>query len=573
MKILKNYYLKYYKEILIAIIFIIGEALCELQLPGYISNIISKGIAVNNQEIIKDYGIMMMLYTAGSVACAIVVGYFSAKVGAYVARDIRLDLYKKIIDFNYSEYEKFEMSSLVTRCTNDITQVQTFTSAFLRLSMLIPVMSIGGIIKALEYSSSIQSIENLIIIGIGSVLIIMAIGLVIVLPKVRLMQKQVDKINRVSHDALIGMMDIRSFNNEKFEMNRFDTVNKDLSKTTLFVNRIMQVLVPAMTTIMYVLSILVLIVIAKVVEDVAQIANMMAFIQYVMHVIISLTMVALIFFVMPRAAVAFKRIKEILDTQEKDKLDKGITIKDGSIKFEKVSFNFDKKGKDALKEVSFTIENGQKVAIVGATGAGKSSIIRLITKLIRKDSGNIFIGNESIDNISEEEIRDKVSCVMQKSILFKGTIKSNVAYSNQNMSEELIDSALTVSSAKEFVDNMSNSILSEVKQNGSNLSGGQKQRLNIARSVAKDSLIYIFDDSFSALDFKTDLKVRQEIDKFLKDKTIIVIAQRISTIKNADKIIVLDGGEVVDIGSHEKLMESCEKYVQLASSQLEEENE
>lgn len=573
MKLLKNYYLKYYKEIILAIIFLVAEALCELQIPGYIADIISKGIALNDQAVIKECGLMMMLYTGICVVCSVFVTYFASKVGSFVARDLREDLYKKIITFTHQEYEQFEMASLITRCTNDITQVENFTISFLRLAMLVPVMSVGGIIKAIEYSSSIQSIENIIVIGISIIVFIMIAGLVIVLPKVKLMQKQMDKINRVSSDALLGMMDIRALNNEQLEINRFGNANKELKKTSTFVNRIMQVLVPAMTTIMYVLSILVLIVIAKVVEDVSQIANMMAFIQYVMHVIVSFTIVAMVFFVLPRAIVAFRRIKEILNVENKEEESLTNKIENGSIVFKNVSLKFNNDENYALEDISFEIENGEKVAIVGATGSGKSSIIRLITKLVKKSDGNIKIGNVDIEGIKSKDLRQDLSCVMQKSFLFSGTIKSNVAYSNNLLEEIKIKRALDISSASEFVEKLENKLDSDVKQNGANLSGGQKQRLNIARSVAKEALIYIFDDSFSALDFNTDLNIRQHINKYLKDKTVIMVAQRISTIKNADKIIVLDKGKIVNIGKHEELIENCEIYKQIAKSQLVESDE
>ena len=547
---------------------LIGEGLCELQLPGYISDIITYGVAVSNLSAVKEYGLKMIVYTLGSISFAIAVGYFSSSVSSYIARDLREKVYTKTLQMETKDFNRFSTSSLINRCSNDVNQIQSFATTLLRTFMLIPIMGVGGVIKAIKYSGGIKQIENMIAIGIGVIIFVIIAAVLIVIPKVINMQKKVDEVNKISGNQLNGKLVIRALNKQEEEEKRFDNANTQLMKSTLFVNRIMAVMIPAMTTVMYVISILILIIIKNVVEDVSQIANMLAFIQYVLHIIMAFTMIAMVFILMPRSIVATNRIEEVLCVDIKKTNESNNNSISFPIVFDDVSYLYD--NSQALDHVSFQINKGESVGIIGATGSGKTTLVKLIPAVLSLNGGDIYFGKNNQKDIDVDLLRKQVSFVSQKSYLFSGSIRSNVAYSNSTLSDDKVLEAIKAAQIDELL-NDKEGLDKHVSQGGANISGGQKQRLSIARGIAKDAEIYIFDDAFSSLDYKTEKKVRQSIDEKLKDKTKIFISQRILSIKNLDKIIVLDKGKVVGIGNHRQLIESCSLYKQIAQSQFAEE--
>ena len=568
MKNVSKVFLKYWLYILGACLCLIGEGLCELQLPGYISDIITYGVAVSNLSAVKEYGLKMIVYTLGSISFAIAVGYFSSSVSSYIARDLREKVYTKTLQMETKDFNRFSTSSLINRCSNDVNQIQSFATTLLRTFMLIPIMGVGGVIKAIKYSGGIKQIENMIAIGIGVIIFVIIAAVLIVIPKVINMQKKVDEVNKISSNQLNGKLVIRALNKQEEEEKRFDNANTQLMKSTLFVNRIMAVMIPAMTTVMYVISILILIIIKNVVEDVSQIANMLAFIQYVLHIIMAFTMIAMVFILMPRSIVATNRIEEVLCVDIKKTNESNNNSISFPIVFDDVSYSYD--NSQALDHVSFQINKGESVGIIGATGSGKTTLVKLIPAVLSLNGGDIYFGKNNQKDIDVDLLRKQVSFVSQKSYLFSGSIRSNVAYSNSTLSDDKVSEAIKAAQIDELL-NDKEGLYKHVSQGGANISGGQKQRLSIARGIAKDAEIYIFDDAFSSLDYKTEKKVRQSIDEKLKDKTKIFISQRISSIKNLDKIIVLDKGRIVGIGNHKQLMESCSLYKQIAQSQFVEE--
>lgn len=536
------------------------------------SQIVADGIAVGDMQTVYKYGLIMLgVALAGSVS-SICVSYFASKAAAAVSRDLRGDMFYRVSNFANAEFDKFSISSLITRATNDVTQVQTFTVMFLRMVMYAPIMGVGGVIKAIRMSAGMSEMIIVIGVAVATLLALVTVLIITVLPKFEILQKQIDRVNQVAGDELNGLMVIRAFNTQEYEEARFDKANKDLTKTGLFAYRIMALLSPYITLVMFGVSVAVVWIAALLAEDITQVANMMAFIQYAMQIIMSFMMLSLAFVLMPRAAVSTRRISEVLSTpisvvNREHTVDAPV---DGDIVFDKVGYSYGGET-EAIEDISFTVKKGETVAIIGSTGSGKSTVVNLLPRLADVTEGKITIGGVDVRDFDLKKLRAGIGFVPQKNVLFSGTIATNVKYSDPTMSDERMKEAGEIAQAKEFIEGKEDGYDSEIAQGGDNVSGGQKQRIAIARALAKKAPIYVFDDSFSALDFKTDANLRQAIKEKLSGATVIMVAQRVGTIKNADKIIVLDEGRIVGQGTHEELLKNCAVYADIAKSQLSEE--
>ena len=536
------------------------------------SQIVSEGIAVGDMQVVYKYGLIMLgVALAGSVS-SICVSFFASRAAAAVSRDLRNDLFFKVSNFANAEFDKFSISSLITRATNDVTQVQTFTVMFLRMVMYAPIMGVGGVIKAIRMSDGMSAMIIVIGVAVATLLVLVAVLIITVLPKFKVLQKQIDRVNQVAGDELNGLMVIRAFNTQDYEEARFDEANKALTKTGLFANRVMAILSPYITLVMFGVSVAVVWIAALMAEDITQVANMMAFIQYAMQIIMSFMMLSLAFVLLPRAAVSAGRVSEVLSTpisvvNRENTVDAPV---DGDIVFDKVGYSYGGET-EAVRDISFTVKKGETVAIIGSTGSGKSTVVNLLPRLADVTEGSITIGGVDVRDFDLKKLRAGIGFVPQKNILFSGTISTNIKYSDPAMSDERMKEAGEIAQAKEFIEEKESGYDSEIAQGGDNVSGGQKQRIAIARALAKKAQIYVFDDSFSALDFKTDANLRQAIKEKLSGATVIMVAQRVGTIKNADKIIVLDEGRIVGQGTHEELLKNCAVYADIAKSQLSEE--
>ena len=536
------------------------------------SQIVSEGIAVGDMQVVYKYGLIMLgVALAGSVS-SICVSFFASRAAAAVSRDLRNDLFFKVSNFANAEFDKFSISSLITRATNDVTQVQTFTVMFLRMVMYAPIMGVGGVIKAIRMSDGMSAMIIVIGVAVATLLVLVAVLIITVLPKFKVLQKQIDRVNQVAGDELNGLMVIRAFNTQDYEEARFDEANKALTKTGLFAYRVMALLSPYITLVMFGVSVAVVWIAALMAEDITQVANMMAFIQYAMQIIMSFMMLSLAFVLLPRAAVSAGRVSEVLSTpisvvNRENTVDAPV---DGDIVFDKVGYSYGGET-EAVRDISFTVKKGETVAIIGSTGSGKSTVVNLLPRLADVTEGSITIGGVDVRDFDLKKLRAGIGFVPQKNILFSGTISTNIKYSDPAMSDERMKEAGEIAQAKEFIEEKESGYDSEIAQGGDNVSGGQKQRIAIARALAKKAQIYVFDDSFSALDFKTDANLRQAIKEKLSGATVIMVAQRVGTIKNADKIIVLDEGKIVGQGTHEELLKNCAVYADIAKSQLSEE--
>jgi len=515
-------------------------------------------------------GILMLLVSFLSIACTIAVGYLSARTAAGSARDMRKDVFQKVESFSNTEFDKFSTASLITRSTNDITQIQMVVIMMMRMVFYAPIIGVGGVIRALGKSSSMWWIIALaVIVLLGLILIVFSISL----PKFKIMQSLIDRLNLVTRENLSGMMVIRAFNKQEFEENRFDKANKDLTSTSLFVNRIMVTMMPVMMLVMSGLSLLIIWVGAhQVAQSSMQVGDMMAFLQYAMQIVFAFLTLSFMFMILPRASVSGGRIADVLDTE--------LTIKDpqqprqfnqpfvGTIEFHNVSFRYPGAFEDVLHDISFTAQPAQTTAFIGSTGSGKSTIINLIPRFYDITGGSIYVNGTDIREVTQHDLRDKIGYIPQKGMLFSGTIESNLLYADESASNETLKEAIDIAQASEFIFATPEGLNAEISQGGSNVSGGQKQRLAIARALVKKPPIYIFDDSFSSVDFKTDAALRRALKEKTGSSTVLIVTQRVSTIKNADQIIVLDEGRVVGKGKHPDLMEKCQTYREIALSQL-----
>ena len=576
LSVVLRYYLHYALWIVLALGFLTCEAVCELELPSYMSSIISDGIMSSDlTEVLRIGGIMLAIALA-SCCSSIIVSFLASRVGAGMSKDLRADIFDKVLSFSSKEYNAFSVSSLITRSTNDITQIQIFTIMFLRMVMYAPIMGIGGIIKAVNTASGISALGIVVGVALAVVVCTIIVLMLVVLPRFTKIQKQVDEVNRVAREGLTGMMVVRAFNTQKHEEERFEAANMALTKSNLFVNRVMSLLMPLITILMNGVSIATVWVAALFVEDYVAVANMMAFMQYAIQIIMSFMMMSMVFILLPRAVVAMRRVSEVLSTQpsivnpEGKENPEGIRLK-GEIEFRDVAYNYGG-SENAVEHISFTASPGETVAIIGPTGSGKSTVINLIPRLADASEGSVLIDGRDVREYNVDDLRRNIGFVPQKNVLFSGTIASNLRMGDENATDEQLRKAAEIAQAEEFISEKPEGINDPIAQGGTNVSGGQKQRLAIARALVKKAPIYIFDDSFSALDFKTDAALRSALAENMKDSTVIIVAQRVGTIMNADRIIVLDDGRIAGVGTHRELLETCEVYNQIAKSQLSEED-
>ena len=531
------------------------------------------GMDMDNYQInyIIDKGLIMLGIAGAGIIIAIIVGYLIAKLAAKIGYVLRSKVVRKIMSFSSSEFKEFGASSLITRSTIDIEQIKMFFIMLLRIVVFAPIMGIGAFIKVSDNPLNW-------IIGLALIIIFILIGILFgfAMPKFKSMQKLIDKMNLVSREIITGMPVIRTFGTEKHEEERFDKANVKLTKTNLFVNRLMGIMLPSMMLVMNIISILIVWYGAEQIDiGTLQVGTLLAFISYTMQIIMSFLMISLVSVMLPRALVSLKRIKEILKKEVSIvELENPVPFKEdekGVIEFKNVSFKYPDADEAMLKNISFKATPGTTTAFIGSTGSGKSTLINLIPRFFDATSGEVIVDGVNIKEASVVELRNKIGYVPQKGMLFSGTIKSNLMLGNDNLTDSEMLDAARVSQSLEFINEKKDKFDSEISQGGSNVSGGQKQRLSIARAIAKNPEIYIFDDSFSALDFKTDAALRKELFKYAKDATILIVAQRISTIMNADNIIVLNEGEIIGSGTHKELLKSCKIYKEIALSQLKEE--
>ncbi len=534
----------------------------------------SIGIDLNKMQssYIKNTGLKMIGLAALGMVAAIIVVVLSSRIAAAFSRGIREDVFRKVISFSNAEFDKFSTASLITRSTNDIQQVQMLMMMVFRIVLYAPIMGIGGVVKVLKTNSNMTWIIGL---AVGILLMVILCLFQLVMPKFKKLQSMIDNLNLVMREILTGLSVIRAFSTSKHEEERFDEANQRFMKTNLFVNRAMAFMMPIMMFIMNGVAVLIVYKGAYGIDEGSmQVGDMMAFIQYAMQVIMSFLMISMVSIMIPRAAVSGDRINEILQTKssvndpEVSKADE--SNNKGEIIFDKVSFKYEDASEDVLTDISFTAGKGKITAIIGSTGSGKSTLVNLIPRFFDVTDGSITINGVDVRDVSQEELRRKIGYVPQKSVLFSGDIDSNIRFGNEDASSEEVDEAARIAQATEFISEKPDGLETSISQGGSNVSGGQKQRLSIARAIARHPEVYIFDDSFSALDFKTDVALRKELGKVTKESIVFIVAQRISTILHADQIIVLDDGMVAGIGNHSQLMRDCEVYQQIAASQLSE---
>lgn len=574
-----SYYFRYWCLILAAFVLLVTEALCDLQLPDYMKNIVNTLTDLNAADktrTILYYGGIMLGYAAATTVCAVAVGYIAALLGSKASRDLRRDLFDKVSAFSAADVDKFTVSSLITRSTNDVTQIQNFSIMLVRMVMYAPVMAIGGIVKAVRLTADMSYLLWVIVAAVALVLIAIIVLMAIVQPKFIKLQTLIDKLNGVAREGLNGMLVVRAFNAESREEARFDEVNRELTSVNLFTNRVMSALFPIINIAMNGVSVAVVWIASYFAENVTDVASMMAFMSYAVQIIMSFMVIIMVFVLAPRSLVSARRVDEVLNRE--------ISVRDGEnavdlvaprgeLEFDNVSFAYDGAEENAISGVSFRCVPGETTAIIGATGSGKSTIVKLIPRLYDATAGSVKLDGKDVRDYTLRSLREAVAFVPQKNLLFSGTVESNIKLAGEQAADgdERMKKAAEVAQATEFIGARDGGYKSEIAQSGGNVSGGQKQRLAIARALYKKSPVLVFDDSFSALDFKTDAKLRAALKENAADKNVVIVAQRVGTIMNADRIIVLDDGKVVGQGKHSELMKSCAVYADIARSQLSEE--
>lgn len=522
------------------------------------------------QNYIMRIGAMMLLIALAGGIATILVGLLAARIAAGVARDLRRDVFGKVESFSNAEFDRFSTASLITRTTNDITQLQMLLTISIRMLFYAPIIGIGGTVMALEKSTSMSWIIALAcIVLIGVILVVFSIAM----PRFKLLQKLIDKLNLVARENLSGLMVVRAFGTEQFETERFDEVNTELTRTHRFINRVMVFMMPMMMLIMNGVTLLIVWFGAhQIAEATMQVGDMMAFMQYAMQIIMAFLTIAMMFIMVPRAAVSGDRIAEVLAVEpeivDPPVPESGIADRRGYVEFRDVCFRYHGADEDALSHVSFTARPGETTAFIGATGSGKTTLVSLIPRFYDVTGGEVLLDGVDVRKLPQKELRDRIGYVPQKGILLSGTIASNLRYGRKDATDEELETAAEVAQASEFIQATEDGFDREIAQGGSNVSGGQKQRLSIARALVKRPEVYIFDDSFSALDFKTDAALRKALGEYTGESTVLIVAQRVSTIMNADQIVVLDEGKVVGVGKHRELLHTCPAYYEIASSQL-----
>jgi len=572
LKLLK-YLKEYWWQILLVIIFVAIQTYTDLTLPEFMSRIVDNGIVNSDTNYIIKVGLQMLGLAFFGVIATIIVGYFSSKVASGLSRKLRKEVFEKVTNFSSEEIDKFSSASLITRTTNDIQHVQMAIFMIFRMLLMAPIIGIGGVTKVIKNSPSLTWV---IAVAVALLFIVIVILFSLAMPKFKMFQKLVDRLNLVTRENLTGLRVIRAFNNEEYQEQKFDNANKDLTKLNLFVNKVMILLQPTTMLIMNIATIAVIWFGSQFVDSgTLQIGDMMAFIQYTMQIMSSFMMLSMLFIIIPRASISANRVIEVLETEPKIKnpiygksADKKLL---GQVEFKNVSFSYPDADEAILTDISFIAESGKTTAFIGSTGSGKSTLINLIPRFYDVTSGEILVSGVNVKDYTQHELRKNIGYVPQKGVLFSGTIKSNLKYGNEKLSNKEMEEVSRVAQALEFIEAKDKKFDSHISQGGKNVSGGQKQRLSIARALAKNPDIFIFDDSFSALDFKTDKILRKELKKYTKKATTLIVAQRISTIMNADKIIVLDEGKIVGTGTHKELIKNCEIYKEIALSQLSEE--
>lgn len=533
---------------------------------------------LNLQQMQKDYikkaAVQMIGIALVIMVASVLVTLFSSRIAATFAKDVREDVYKKVISFSSAEMNQFSIASLITRSTNDIQQIQLVMSMIFRIILYAPILGIGGVMKVLKTNTSMAWIIG---VAVGMIFVVILLLFSVAMPKFKLLQKLVDKMNLVTREILTGLSVIRAFGTEEHEKDRFQDANATLTKTNVFVNRCMTFMMPLMTLIMNVITILIVYVGAYHIDDgTMQVGDIMAFIQYTMQIIMAFLMFTMLSIMLPRATVASTRIHQVLSTKNSivdpsnDTNKSQVETKEKSVEFRDVSFAYPDAQKEVLSHINFVAKQGETTAIIGSTGSGKSTLVNLIPRFFDVTKGQVLVNGIDVREMTQKQLRDKLGYVPQKAILFSGTIESNVCYGDKAISTQMAERAIEIAQATEFVKEKEQGMQSPISQGGSNVSGGQKQRLSIARAIAKNPEIYIFDDSFSALDYKTDVALRRALRETTKEAVTIIVAQRISTILHAEQIIVLDEGKIVGKGNHEQLMKECEVYRQIAMSQLSE---
>ena len=574
-KLLKRLTKKQLMMVLICIIFVVVQVWLDLKLPDYMTEIttyIQKSGSTIHDIMIP--GSKMIYCALGSLGASVIVGYFAATIAAQFSRDLRSDVFQKVNSFGMEEIKKFSTSSLITRTTNDITQVQNLIAIGLQMIIKAPILAVWAIIKILGKNWQWSLATGIAVLVL---LILVTILIILVLPKFELIQKLIDNLNNVTRENLSGIRVVRAFNAEKYQEDKFSEANLELTNTQLFTQRMMSLLNPSMTLISSGLTLSIytigayLINSAGMMDKIDLFSNMVVFTSYAMQVVMAFMMLSMIFIIYPRSAVSAKRICEVLDLDSSIKDGKGIIKKNlGTIEFKDVSFKYPDAEEYMLRNVSFKANKGDTIAFIGSTGSGKSTLINLIPRFYDATDGEVLVDGENVKDYKLEDLYNKLGYVSQKAVLFSGSIKDNVNYGSNGhvITEQKINEAISVAQASDFVSSMEKGIDANLAQGGTNVSGGQKQRISIARAIARDPEIYIFDDTFSALDYKTDANLRKELKKYTNDATILIVAQRICTIKNADKIVVLDEGKVVGIGNHKDLMKNCQVYQEIALSQL-----
>ncbi|MEI7451978.1 MAG: ABC transporter ATP-binding protein [Candidatus Falkowbacteria bacterium] len=573
MKRLLKYFRPYLAQFFLLLLMVYLMVAATLALPDYMATIINKGIIAHNMNVVWQNGWIMLLFALGAAGASIVVGFLASRIASGFARDIRAAAFAKVESFSLHEFNTFSTASLITRTTNDVQQIQTVMTMLLRMALMAPFMGVWAIIKAYHNAPSMAWIMGL---AVGVLMAIVAVLFTIAIPRFKLIQKLVDRLNLVSREILTGLRVIRAFNREALEEKKFDQANVELTDINLFVNRLLIIMQPVMTLIMNITSLGIIWYGAHLVDlGHLQIGQMLAFMQYAMQAVFSFLLITMVFIMVPRASVSLDRIAEVLAIEA--------TIKDpeqpvdvsaltgGKVEFDSVTFSYLGAEAPVLSDISFTATPGETTAFIGSTGSGKSTLINLIPRFYDVTAGTIKIDGVDVRQIRLEDLYAKIGYVPQRGVLFSGTVESNLKYGAPHATDDEMKEAVKIAQAEDFVNELPGQYSAEISQGGKNVSGGQKQRLSIARAIMRKPEIYIFDDSFSSLDFATDAKLRQALQVATKNKTVLIVAQRISTIMSADKIIVLDEGRIVGQGTHGDLLKSCLVYREIASSQLSEE--